>query len=74
MKLKVACEIADACCLETIAEAINNIERHSPQLFAWERIHEEEQELYDDIVQKGYCGSDSIYKVLENEENGRIKV
>lgn len=68
MKLKVACEIADACGLETISEAICNIEFHAPQLFAWGHIHEEEQELYDDIAQKGYCGSDSIYKVLNNEE------
>lgn len=68
MKLKEACELADVCCLETIAEAIVNIERHAPQLFAWENIHKEEQELYDDMSQKGYCGSDSIYKVLENEE------
>ena len=68
MKLKEACKLADACCLKTIAEAIVNIEIHAPQLFAWEDIHKEEQELYDDMEQKGYCRSDSIYKVLENEE------
>lgn len=54
MKLKEALELAKACGLRTVGEAILNVELHSPCLFPYEKIHEELHELcreaaaYDD--------------------------
>lgn len=49
MKVKEAIELGKACGLETIKECIINIEIHSPSLFAYTKINEELNELYEDL-------------------------
>ena len=62
MKVKEACEIADACNLTTIGEAILNIDYHCIELFSYGKIDEELKELYDDA--KSYNLNSSIYTVI----------
>ena len=58
MKVKEACEIAEACGLETIREAILNIEIHAGSLFSYDELNSELSELYEDA--KNYRMDDSI--------------
>lgn len=62
MKVKEACEIAEDCGLETIGEAILNIEIHSPSLFLYGEIDKELGELYEDA--KNYRMDDSVLTLL----------
>ena len=48
MKVKEACEIAEDCGLETIGEAILNIELHAISLFSYDELGKELSELYED--------------------------
>ena len=66
MTLKNACDIAESCGLDTVEEAVFNIKLHACQLFAYEKIEEELDELYTEV--KNFNPSDSIYKIL-----GRIE-
>lgn len=71
MKLKEACDIADACGLETLGEAYMNIEIHSPSLFPYAEIERELQELESDIELLGpNWGNLNIYSILgEKDDN-----
>lgn len=64
MKVKEACEIAENCGLETIGEAIFNIELHAISLFPYDALNKELTELHEDA--KNYLMDDSIliYKNL----------
>lgn len=62
MKVKEACKIADACGLETIGEAVFNIELHALNLFIYDEINKELNELYEDA--KNYHMDDSILNVI----------
>jgi hypothetical protein len=66
MKIKTACEIADACGLETILEAISNIDYHCMQIFPYDKMREELKELYNDA--KNYDLHSSIYTVISRKE------
>lgn len=66
MKIKSACEIADACGLETILEAISNIDYHCMQIFPYDKMREELEELYNDA--KNYDLNSSIYTVIDRKE------
>lgn len=48
MTVKQACEIAEECGLETIGEAILNIQIHASNLFSDDEINKELNELYED--------------------------
>ena len=50
MKLKTACDIAEACGLDTVGEAIYNIELHAPSLFAYDDLPGELKELDKDAT------------------------
>ncbi len=66
MKLKVACEIADACGLETVGEAVMNAERHYDALVSIADIDKEFDELYREAKALGpEWGSVSIYNVIK---------
>lgn len=53
MKLKTACDIADACGLETIGQAIMNVELHYDALVSIDNIVEEFEELYREAKELG---------------------
>lgn len=62
MKVKEACEIADECGLETIGEAIFNIQLHAISLFSYDELNEELNELYEDA--KNYHMDASVLTLL----------
>lgn len=62
MKLKNACDIAVGCSLETIEEAIRNIEIHAPSLFGWSEINYELKELMADA--QDYKGNEKIVDIF----------
>lgn len=82
MKLYDACKIAVGCGLETIGEAIMNIELHSSSIFSYEELTDELDELYkdfelicqgkDDILIKKYFSEifDDEYECLITLNNG----
>ena len=41
MTIKQACKIAHHCGLETVQEAVLNVELHASQMFLWEEINKE---------------------------------
>lgn len=53
MKLKTAIDIAKDCGLETVGEAICNIEIHALSIFDYDKMNEEFKELYDDFKSSG---------------------
>jgi hypothetical protein len=69
MKLKSALEMAEACGLETVAEAIFNIRLHAASLFLWDSMVFEINELineWKEIVEKTeFEQSSSVRDVLE---------
>ena len=62
MKVKEACEIAEDCGLETIGEAILNIQLHAISLFSYDELNKELDELYEDA--KNYHMDESVLTVL----------
>ena len=65
MKLKTACEIADACGLETVGQAVMNAERHYDALVSINTMHEEFEELYREAKALGpEWESISIYTII----------
>ena len=62
MKLKRAIKIGKDCGLETIGEAICNIELHATNIFDFDKIQEEIKELYNDFKNSGLNEDD----LLEN--------
>lgn len=53
MKLKRAIKIGKDCGLETIGEAICNIELHASSIFDFDNILEEIEELHNDFKNSG---------------------
>ncbi len=53
MKLKEACELADACGLETVGEAVMNAELHYNALVTIDDMDKEFEELYRDAKALG---------------------
>ena len=62
MTLKNACDIAESCGLDTLEEAVFNIRLHASQLFAYEKIKEELDELYAEA--KSYPEGTLISSIL----------
>lgn len=69
MKLKEVCEIADACGLETVGEAVLNAERHYDALVSIDSMSEEFEELYREVKALGpEWESISIYTIIPASE------
>lgn len=62
MTLKSACDIAEACGLNTIGEAVLNIEFNAFQLFPYGKIEKELNELYTEA--KSYPNETPISSIL----------
>ena len=74
MTLKVVCEIADACGLKTVGEAVMNAERHYDALVSIDAMDKEFEELYQEAKTLGpEWESLSIYTYLRNE-HGNLSV
>lgn len=66
MKLKDACELADACGLYTVGEAVENAELHYDALVLISEMNEEFEELYREAEALGPEWRDkSIYDIVE---------
>ena len=71
MKLKEVCEIADACGLETVGEAVLNAERHYDALVPISAMNKEFEELYREVKALGpEWESISIYTIIPASEAG----
>lgn len=60
MKLKRAIKIGKDCGLETIGEAICNIELHATNIFDFDKAQEEIKELYNDFENSGLNEDDLL--------------
>ena len=70
MKLKTICEIADACGLETVGQAVINAERHYDALVSISTMHKEFEELYREVEALGpEWESISIHTIIPAEES-----
>ncbi|XZN14430.1 hypothetical protein ACSW9O_15295 (plasmid) [Clostridium perfringens] len=63
MKLKKAIKIGKECGLETIGEAILNIDMHSMNIFSYDEILKEIGELYRDFKNSGLSENDLLEEV-----------
>lgn len=71
MKLKTICEIADACGLETVGQAVMNAELHYDALVSIDTMHKEFEELYQEVKKLGPEWENiSIYTVISANEEG----
>lgn len=69
MKLKEVCEIADACGLETVGQAVINAELHYDALVSIDAMDKEFEELYREAKALGpEWESISIYTIITAEE------
>lgn len=60
MKLKRAIKIGKDCGLETIGEAICNIELHASSIFDFDKVQEEIEELHNDFRNSGLNEDDLL--------------
>lgn len=68
MTLKEVCEIADACGLETVGEAVMNAELHYDALVSISDFDKEFEELYREVKALGPdWESKSIYDIVERQ-------
>lgn len=74
MTLKFVCEIADACGLETVGEAVMNAEIHYDSLVLISKMKEEFDELYREVDALGPdWASRSIYEFVEEENKSEVE-
>jgi hypothetical protein len=69
MTLKNACEIAESCGLETIGEAVFNIELHALNVFSYAEMDAEMKELrneYESFCKDHVSGKDTPISILIN--------
>jgi hypothetical protein len=69
MLLKDACDIAEECGLETIGEAIMNIQIHALSIFNYNEEKKELNELYNDFKTSGLTIEDNINIILKHHKN-----
>lgn len=62
MTLRDACEIAVDCGLETVGEAVYNIDLHAPSLFAYSEVALELEELHREA--EDYDENTSVYDII----------
>lgn len=71
MTLKYCCEIADACGLETVGEAVMNAEMHYDALVSIDDMEKEFSELYQEVRALGpEWKSVSIYTICSANLDG----
>ena len=72
MKLFDCLDIASACGLITVNEAILEIERHATSLFTYDNMNKELQELYNEIACRDIPLVCTLYEALDiiNKQDG----
>ena len=72
MRLFTCLDIANACGLETVDEAIYNIELHATSIFAYDKIEEEISEIYQELRLRKINSEMTINEALSiiNEQDG----
>ena len=72
MRLFTCIDIANACGLETVDEAIYNIELHATSTFAYDKIEEEIAEIYQEAQFRKINSEMTINEALSiiNEQDG----
>lgn len=65
MKLKNCLEIGHDCGLETVKEAIFNVELHRGNFFSYENMNEELCELYNDVYASHQKAIEYCEKLME---------
>lgn len=64
MNLYDACEIGYACGLESIGECVDNISIHALNIFSYEYLNKELDELFEEVQDKGFKNHQSVKYVL----------
>lgn len=72
MTLYDACDIGYSMGLETIDECITNIQIHSMNIFPYDDIVDELQELHQEVKNKGFKGYESVEMVLGKQRMEEI--
>lgn len=72
MRLFICLDIANACALETVDEAIFNVELHATSTFAYDKIEEEILEIYQEVQHRMISFEMTINEALNiiNEQDG----
>lgn len=72
MRLFTCLDIANACGLESVGEAIFNIELHAISTFDYNKIKEEISEIYQEVKSRGTNSEMTINEALDiiNEQDG----
>lgn len=72
MRLFTCLDIANACGLETVDEAIYNIELHATSIFTYDKIEEEISEIYQELRLRKINSETTINEALNviNEQDG----
>ena len=64
MNLYDACEIGYSCGLESIGECIDNISIHAPNIFSYDYVNKELNELFEEVQDKGFKNHQSVKYIL----------
>ena len=72
MRLFTCLDIANACGLETVDEAIYNVELHAMSIFVYDKIDEEISEIYQEVQFRKINSEMTINEALNiiNEQEG----
>lgn len=66
MKLIKCLEIGRSCDLETVGEAMLNIDMHAISIFDYEKLTEELSEMHDEFNSSGFTKDTLISSVLKS--------
>lgn len=72
MKVREALEIGYSCGLETVGEAVDYITIHSMNIFAYDDITDELQELYREVVERKLTDEMPITDILDRVTVAKI--
>ena len=72
MRLFTCLDLANACGLETVDEAIYNVELHAMSIFVYDKIDEEISEIYQEVQFRKINSEMTINEALNiiNEQDG----
>ena len=72
MKLYECCDIGYCMGLSTIGECVDNVSVHATNLFSYDNITDELQELFKEVKDGGYADEDSVALVLGEDRMTEI--
>lgn len=72
MNLYDACRIGYSCGLESIGECVDNISVHVPNVFSYDYVNKELNELFEEVQDKGFKDHQSVRYVLGQKKMDAI--